>query len=148
MARPGDVIEHPITGERITFLRTAKQTGGDYLRIGLAVAPHGFVQGVHFHPMQEERFLIVSGAFDFVVDGKEFRVGPGGRVVVPAGRLHSWKNGGDTEAIAVIDLVPAFDTEECFEGGRRRRTPDAVPVPVCPPVPNRTTGGVEDHVCR
>jgi hypothetical protein len=26
MARPGNVIEHPVTGERITFLRTAAQS--------------------------------------------------------------------------------------------------------------------------
>jgi quercetin dioxygenase-like cupin family protein len=115
MAQPGDVIEHPITGERITFLRTAEQTDGAYLRIELAVPPGGFVSARHIHPLQEERFLIVTGTFDFTVSGREFRITSSGRTVVPAGALHGWKNGGDAEAVALIDFVPALNAAECFE---------------------------------
>src|SRR4051812_13251600 len=111
MARSGDVIEHPVTGERVTFLKTAAETAGAYLRIELAVAKDGFVPGAHFHPLQEERFLIVSGVFEFEVDGEKFEAGPGQRVVVPAGTIHSWRNGGDAEAVAILDFVPALNAE-------------------------------------
>jgi capsid protein len=30
MARSGDVIEHLMTGERITFFKTSKETNGEY----------------------------------------------------------------------------------------------------------------------
>jgi hypothetical protein len=33
MAHVGETIEHPLTGERITFLATAASTGGEKLRI-------------------------------------------------------------------------------------------------------------------
>ena len=32
MARKGDVIENPVTGERITFLETSESTDGGLLR--------------------------------------------------------------------------------------------------------------------
>ena len=51
MARAGDVIEHPVTGERITFLQTAESTNGELLRLELAVGPRGFVAAPHIHPL-------------------------------------------------------------------------------------------------
>ena len=111
MARPGEMIRHSFTGERITVLQTADQTGGGYIRLELAVAPGAKPRGAHRHPARETRYLIVSGVLDFVVDGRRFRVGPGGRVMVPAGTVHSWKNGGGAEAVAVVDLVPAPGAE-------------------------------------
>jgi len=32
MAKTGDVIENPMTGERITFLKTTRETNGELLR--------------------------------------------------------------------------------------------------------------------
>lgn len=60
MAHAGQVIEHPVTGERITFLKTAGDTGGQLLRLDLHVSPHGFVAAAHVHPGQEERFEVRS----------------------------------------------------------------------------------------
>lgn len=33
MAKVGETIEHPITGERVTFLETAASSGGGVLRM-------------------------------------------------------------------------------------------------------------------
>ena len=33
MARQGETIENPITGERMTFLTTAQETGGEFAKI-------------------------------------------------------------------------------------------------------------------
>ena len=30
MTRKGDTVEHPVTGERITFLDTSEETNGEY----------------------------------------------------------------------------------------------------------------------
>ena len=38
MSRTGDVIENPVTGETITFLRTSEHTGGALLEIELLLA--------------------------------------------------------------------------------------------------------------
>ena len=61
MAKRGDVVEHPVTGERITFLKTAQDTGGEYSRSDLRVRPRGFVAVPHVHPRTEETFEILSG---------------------------------------------------------------------------------------
>src|ERR687894_2803197 len=85
MAKRGDVIEHPVTGERFTFLETSRDTGGEFSRIEARVSPHGFVAAPHVHPLTEETFEIRAGTWAFVVDGEEKRVGPGGGATIPAG---------------------------------------------------------------
>ncbi len=72
MARVGETIEHPLTGERMTFLETSGSTGGSYLRVRLDVCPGGAVPNLHVHPGSHERFEIVEirGVVRFeMVDG-------------------------------------------------------------------------------
>jgi mannose-6-phosphate isomerase-like protein (cupin superfamily) len=85
MAKRGDVIEHPVTGERITFLETSKETNGEYALLDLHVKPHGFVAAPHVHPRLQETFEIRKGTFTFVIDGEKREVGPGEGATVPAG---------------------------------------------------------------
>ncbi len=115
MARIGDIVEHPVTGERITFLETSEETDGEYALVELRVRPHGFVAAPHIHPLAEESFEIRSGTFAFVVDGEERRVGTGERASVPAGAVHTWWNAGEDEGVAIVEFRPGFKTEEFFE---------------------------------
>ena len=39
MAKAGDIIENPITGERITFLKTTQETNGELLRFEDVLPP-------------------------------------------------------------------------------------------------------------
>ena len=109
------MIEHPVTGERITFLQTAADTGGTYLRLGFAVRQGGGPDVPHIHPNQEEYFGVQSGTLAVQIGGEERRVGPGQEVVVPVGTPHSWRNVGAEEASFVVELRPALDAEEMFE---------------------------------
>ena len=61
MAYAGQIIEHPVSGERITFTRTADDTDGQLLELELELAPDGHVPGAHVHPEQEERFHVLEG---------------------------------------------------------------------------------------
>jgi mannose-6-phosphate isomerase-like protein (cupin superfamily) len=115
MARKGDEIEHPVTGERFTFLETAEDTGGGYVRIELRVEPRGFVAAPHVHPRIEETFEILSGTFAFVVDGERRLVGAGEEATVPPGTPHAWWNAGAEEGVAMVEFRPALKTEEFFE---------------------------------
>jgi hypothetical protein len=49
----GQTIENPVTGERITFHKTSRDTGGEYVLIEAAVAPGGGVAS-HVHPYQTD----------------------------------------------------------------------------------------------
>jgi len=115
MARKGDIVEHPVTGERITFLETSKETNGEYALFELRVRPHGFVAAPHVHPLAVETFEIRSGTFTFVVDGQERQVGPGEGAAVPAGAAHAWWNSGEDEGVAIVEFRPGLKTEEFFE---------------------------------
>jgi hypothetical protein len=45
MAHAGQVLENSVSGERITFRRTAADTGGELLEFDLELTPDGHVPG-------------------------------------------------------------------------------------------------------
>ena len=114
MARTGDVIEH-LTGEHFAFRKTARDTGGQLLRIEALVEPRGFAAAEHVHPKQDERFEILSGAFRYRVDGVEREAGPGEVVEIPKGSPHVWENAGGEDLHMILEFRPALGTEEFFK---------------------------------
>lgn len=116
MARRGDVIENPITGERITFLETAEDTDGALLRAAFSLKPGGFLPGgVHTHPYQEERFEVTSGYLGVRVGRRKCILKPGQAVVVPPGVIHSWWNARAGQMEGAVEFRPALDMEGVFE---------------------------------
>src|SRR6516162_5087081 len=61
MIRAGDSIENPVTGERLVFRQTSRETNGAAVVIETYVQPNGFVAAAHVHPSQEERFEVLRG---------------------------------------------------------------------------------------
>ena len=53
MARQGQTIHNPVSGERITFLQTAADTNGERLEFELELSADGRVPGAHVR--SEER---------------------------------------------------------------------------------------------
>jgi quercetin dioxygenase-like cupin family protein len=115
MAYKGQTIENPVSGEKITFLQTARDTNGEKLEIEMELAPDGHVPGAHVHPEQEERFHVLEGTMQFRMGLRKIVAGPGETVVVPAGRVHRFSNGGDETARVRVEVVPALDMEQLFE---------------------------------
>ncbi len=115
MTRKGNTVEHPVTGERITFLQTTAETDGEYATFELRVRPHGFVVAPHVHPQTVESFEIHSGTFTFMADGEEREVRKGEGATIPAGTAHAWWNSGDEEGVAIVEFRPALKAEEFFE---------------------------------
>jgi quercetin dioxygenase-like cupin family protein len=111
----GDTIVNPVTGERILFRKTARETGGEAVILECFVQPTGFVAAAHVHPGQEERFEILRGAVGFRVGREERVAGPGERLTVPAGTAHSFWNAGDEEAHFVCEVRPALQFEQLLE---------------------------------
>lgn len=75
MIRTGDILDNPITGETIRFVKAAADTGGAYVLIDVLVEPSGFVAALHVHPHQTEVFEILEGEITFKADGKTNRKG-------------------------------------------------------------------------
>jgi quercetin dioxygenase-like cupin family protein len=115
MIRAGDTLENPITGERLVFRKTSRETGGQAVVIETFVEPHGFVAAAHVHPSQEERFQVLRGTVGFKIGGKEQIAGPGTRVTVPAGTSHKFWNAGEETAHFVCEIRPALQFESLIE---------------------------------
>jgi mannose-6-phosphate isomerase-like protein (cupin superfamily) len=115
MARTGDIIANPLTGEEMTFLQTAADTSGEVLRISMRVRPGGFSAAEHIHREQEERFRVEQGEIRLRHAGSERVLGEGERVAIPAGDPHVWTNAGPHEAVVELEFVPAGTIEELFE---------------------------------
>jgi len=115
MIRTGTVIENPVTGERIVFRKTSRDTGGQAVVIETFVQPDGFVAAAHVHPSQEERFEVLKGSVGFRIGREKLVAGPGQRMTVPAGTPHKFWNAGDTEAHFVCEVRPALQFESLLE---------------------------------
>jgi mannose-6-phosphate isomerase-like protein (cupin superfamily) len=112
---PGDSIENPVTGERLVFRRTAADTNGEAVVLEAFVKPNGAVAAAHVHPRQDERFEVISGRVAFKLGRDELELGPGMRVLVPAGTPHKFWNAGDEEAHFVCEVRPALGFEQLIQ---------------------------------
>lgn len=115
MAYAGQILDNPVTGERIIFRKTAADTNGELLEIDLELAPDGQVPGKHVHASQEERFEVISGTMKFKMGRKTIIAEAGEVVTVPAGASHKFENGGDETAHVRVQVRPALKMEQLFE---------------------------------
>jgi mannose-6-phosphate isomerase-like protein (cupin superfamily) len=114
MPRTGDRIENARTGQRMTFLITAEDSGGELVRIDSYNPPSPF-EPVHIHPEQVSSVEVLSGSLLFVVRGREVRLGPGSRLEIPRGAPHTFRNEGPEEAHSIQEFRPALRIAEFFE---------------------------------
>ena len=63
MPKAGDVIENPITTDRIIFRKTRQDTNGELLQFDNYHKAGGVGPMPHLHPLQEETFEVVKGTF-------------------------------------------------------------------------------------
>ena len=126
MVKRGDVIENPITSERLEFLQTAEDTDGSLLQFDLTVKPNGIVAAPHIHPIQEERLLVQSGTLRLGVGAQEMSLVSGQVGLVARGSRHVLWNGGDDELKLRVEFRPALQMEDIlvslFELARVGRT--------------------------
>ncbi|HMQ32939.1 MAG TPA: cupin domain-containing protein [Chloroflexaceae bacterium] len=115
MLSSGDVLEHPVTREKIVVRKTARDTDGELFQVDFYLQPGAFVAAEHIHPFQEERFEVIAGTLRGRVGGKDLTSGPGETVVVPKGTPHVWWNSGDDELHVLVEVRPALRFERFFE---------------------------------
>jgi mannose-6-phosphate isomerase-like protein (cupin superfamily) len=115
MARPGDVIANPVSGESLRFIDTAATTGGDLLRWEHTLRRGARVPTDHVHPVQEERFEVLSGRVRVRLGREVRQLEAGQSIVLPKGTVHGLRNIGDDEARVLAEVRPALRMEELFE---------------------------------
>ena len=85
MAKSGDELIHPVTGERLVWRRVSRDTSGEFVEGDLFAIPGGHPAAAHVHPNQQERFGVLSGTIKLLVDGQESTIGVGEWAEVPVG---------------------------------------------------------------
>ena len=115
MANDANVIENPVTGERLTFRKRSAQTGGLLLEFELALAPRPAAVPAHIHARQEEHIEVTSGCVLLRLGGKEQRLSAGAAMTLPAGVAHTLWNDGEEEARILVQVKPALRTEVAIE---------------------------------
>lgn len=111
MARPGLTITDATTGQTITFVETAAQSGGERLVLESTYLPKAGKPPLHKHPAQEERFEVLEGKLEVRVGRKRQTLVAGEKLEVPAGTPHAM--GGD--ARVRWEIRPALRTEQFLE---------------------------------
>ncbi len=116
MATQGQVLENPITGERITFRHTAHETGGERLVIEHFLKPHTNTFPEHVQINQEEHFEILTGIATYSLNGIKKTAEAGEVIIVPRGTPHRnpW-NESDQEMSFRHQTSPDFGSEVFFE---------------------------------
>jgi mannose-6-phosphate isomerase-like protein (cupin superfamily) len=116
MAHSGETIRNRATGEEITWLQTAADTGGRWLTFSFVVAPGGALPVRHLHPAQSEKFEMEAGSLVIEVAGTESTLGAGDTLTIAAGQPHTWRNpSSDIPARMRVTFEPALRSETFLE---------------------------------
>jgi len=115
MAKAGDEIVNPRTGQRMVFLKSGTETGGELVQIDSYNPPTGVPEPEHVHPFQESGAEVISGSLRFRVSGEERSVEAGESITIPANTPHNFWNDGEEEAHAVQWFRPALKIDRFFE---------------------------------
>lgn len=114
--RTDDTIDNPVTGEHVTFLKRARDTAGEYVRLMMEADPGAIGPPEHVHEHQEEYFQVRSGTLTGSIDGNPIRLTAGQEMTVWPGTPHRWGNESETESLEVlIEVRPAQRFEEVLE---------------------------------
>jgi quercetin dioxygenase-like cupin family protein len=99
-------LHDALTGQHLTFLQSAQDTGGELLRLQVRLDPGGWVPR-HVHARQDEHVEVVAGSLAIRVSGKDRTLAVGESADVPRRKVHVVRNAGEGEARFLLEVRPA-----------------------------------------
>jgi quercetin dioxygenase-like cupin family protein len=131
VAKAGECFEMP-DGSRYIVRQPTADSDGAVVEMEF-VLPHGCVPPPpHIHPQQVERYEVLEGSFEVVLDGRWRELHPGDSASVPVGALHTFRNRSGATVRVRNWHEPAMRFEEFIErtsntlqaaGIKRKRDP-------------------------
>jgi len=115
MAYQGKTMLNSKTGIETRFIQTSKDTGGQLLEMETAYPAHSPEPPPHYHPFQEEDFVVLSGEMTVRLDGQLRILQQGDTLHIPKNQVHSMWNHTDNKAVVNWKVRPALDSEYLFE---------------------------------
>lgn len=107
--RPGSVLSAP--GKDLTFLTAAP----GHLRFREDVGPEAAPVPMHVHLRQTERFTVIVGALEVVLDGTRRVLAPGEQIEVGPGQMHSYAPAEGGSVVIEVELWPHVQDHQFFE---------------------------------
>ncbi len=105
---------NPILGDKITFVRTSRETGGQSSLLELELVPLAQGTPPHYHDRFAETFTVLAGELTVRTGNQLRKLRPGQTYTVPPGTKHCFCNAQNAPVRAIIELNPA---SEGFENG-------------------------------
>ena len=103
-----------VLGEMVTYKTTSDQTGGAYSLFEVASQP-GPGPPLHVQHREDEAFWVLSGEYEFLIEGRTTRTSAGSLIYVPRGNLHAHKNVGEEPGRMLVTHTPGGLHERFFE---------------------------------
>jgi quercetin dioxygenase-like cupin family protein len=101
-------------GGRIEVWPHGRPANGAHYRFEWYLAPGTAGLPQHFHPHQEERLQVISGLLVVRIEGQSLPLGPGERLVIPAGVSHACGNPLRSETHVRAEFVPGLQIDRFF----------------------------------
>jgi mannose-6-phosphate isomerase-like protein (cupin superfamily) len=113
--RPGETIEAPNMGMRVTCRESAASSAGELLSFDFWMRGGATPPPMHVHPHQEERITVVRGSVRSRSGGAHRVLLPGETVVSPPGEAHTVGPARNEDVEMVAELRPALSYEQFME---------------------------------
>lgn len=122
-------MHHPIKIGKITitFLKSRHETAGALDLFELLVPPNASLNVPHLHRDYDETILGMNGITTWFIEGERFQVGPGQRLIIPRGTVHSYSNFHTSTARMMCLLTPGLVGPEYFRELAAAFQPDSAP---------------------
>src|SRR5690349_14076791 len=99
MAYKGKIIRNAKTGQEIKFLQTNADTNGQLLGMGSVFNSNSVELPPHYHPVQEEFFIVEKGEINVRINGGIKVLKEGDKLHGPANTIHSMWNATSDKAV-------------------------------------------------
>lgn len=100
------VFENPLIKDKVTVLKSADETNGEYLLVQVELAVGGG-NNMHYHTTFDEIFVPVEGVLGIDLEKQKLRLSPGEEATAPLGKLHRFYNPGTSPIIFNVKITPA-----------------------------------------
>jgi quercetin dioxygenase-like cupin family protein len=101
-------IYNPVQKDYATFLKTSRETNGEYTLIEIEVAPGGKTTP-HYHKTYAEHFEVLQGTLEVMADGETRTLRPGEEAVAPINTLHNFHNPTSEPTTFLVELRPGSE---------------------------------------
>jgi len=98
-------IMNPASGETVTFLETAEESGGAHVVLQIEIAPGGGA-APHAHRYETEAFEVLAGTVDLQVGTQRIALAVGGTATVSPETLHGFHNSTAVPATLRVTASP------------------------------------------